>query len=203
MQSKAKTVAEYLASLPEDRRQALEAIRKVFLASLDRDYEECMQYGMIGYVVPHRVFPDGYHCDPKQPLPFAGLASQKGHMSLYLMAFYGPQGEPTELAEWFRDAWTATGRKLDMGKACVRFKKLEDVPLDVLGEAIRRLPCKAYVAQYTAARDQAATRKPANRAAKSAGKARTAKAPANKPTKASAAKKNGKAAAKAPARQAR
>ena len=128
MQSKAKTVAEYLASLPADRREALQAVRQVILANLDADYEEGMQYGMIGYYVPHRVFPDGYHCDPKQPLPFAGLASQKGHLSLYLMTTYSPQGHAG--GDWFRKAWLATGRKLDMGKACVRFQKADDVARD-------------------------------------------------------------------------
>ena len=95
MQSKATTVEQYLASLPDDRRAALTAIRKVILANLDRGpdgksgFTEAMQYGMIGYAVPHSVFPPGYHCDPKQPLPYAGLASQKNHMSLYLMCVYG------------------------------------------------------------------------------------------------------------------
>lgn len=147
MTSKATTVAEYLKSLPDDRRAAIEAVRKIILANLDKDYQECMQYGMIGYSVPHSVYPDGYHCDPKQPLPFAGLASQKGHMSVYLMCNYGDG----EFAEWFKKAWAKTGKKLDMGKCCVRFKKLEDIALDVVGEAIRRMPAKKYIAFYEAA----------------------------------------------------
>jgi len=147
MQSKPSTVQEYLAQLPEDRRAALAAVRSVILKNLDKDYREGMQYGMIGYFVPHSVFPAGYHCDPKQPLPFAGLASQKGHMSLHLMCVYGHQ--PT--ADWFRTAWAKTGKKLDMGKACVRFKKLEDVPLEVVGEAIKRVPAKKYVEHYVSA----------------------------------------------------
>lgn len=156
MPSKPTTVADYLASLPADRRAALEAVRKVILANLDRDFAEGMQYGMIGYFVPHSRYPAGYHCDPKEPLPFAGLASQKGHMSVHLMGLYvGPDGGPggeTALVRWFREAWTKTGRKLDMGKCCVRFKKLEDVPLDVLGEAFRRLPAKTYIQRYEAVR---------------------------------------------------
>ncbi|HEV7488121.1 MAG TPA: DUF1801 domain-containing protein [Thermoanaerobaculia bacterium] len=88
MQSKATTVSDYLASLPPDRRTAIEAVREVILANLDHDYEEGMQYGMIGYYVPHRVYPAGYHADPKQGLPFAGLASQKNYMSVYLMGLY-------------------------------------------------------------------------------------------------------------------
>src|SRR4051812_43732782 len=141
MQSKATTVADYLASLPDDRRKAIEAVRQVVLANLDKDYEEGMQYGMIGYYVPHRVYPAGYHCDPKQPLPFAGLASQKNHMSLYLMCIYGD----SEQSQWFQKAWARTGKKLDMGKSCVRFKRLDDLALDVIAEAIKRVPAKTYI----------------------------------------------------------
>ncbi len=140
----AATVDEYLAKLPDDRREALQAIRKVILENLDKDYEEGIQYGMIGYFIPHRVFPPGYHCDPKQPLNFAGLASQKNHMSIYLMCVYG---SPVQ-EKLFRDAWEKTGKKLDMGKACVRFKKLSDVPLEVIGEAIKRVPVKKYIETY-------------------------------------------------------
>ncbi len=151
MQSKATTVAAYLASLPADRRSALEAVRKVIKKNLDPKFEEGMQYGMIGYYLPHSVYPAGYHCDPKQPLPYAGLASQKNHMSIYLMGLYiGEEGSENELTRWFHNAWAKTGKKLDMGKSCVRFKKIEDVSLDVLGEAIRRVPAKTYVANYEA-----------------------------------------------------
>ena len=93
MQSKATTVKQYLAALPADRRSTIEAVRKVIVDNLDGDYEEGMQYGMIGYYVPHRIYPAGYHCDPKQPLPFASLASQKNYMSLYLMFLYGGSDE--------------------------------------------------------------------------------------------------------------
>ncbi len=144
MQSKATSVTQYLASLPEDRRAAISAVRRVILDNLDKDYAEGMQYGMIGYFVPHSVFPAGYHCDPKQPLSFAGLASQKGHMSLYLMCVYGNE----EQRAWFERAWKKSGKKLDMGKACLRFKKVEDLAMDVIGEAIRRIPAKKYVAAY-------------------------------------------------------
>jgi hypothetical protein len=142
MQSKATTVEQYLAELPEDRRKAIEAVRQVVLKNLDKDYEEGIQYGMIGYYVPHRVYPQGYHCDPKQPLPFAGLGSQKNHMSLYLMCIYGA----TDHTKWFQEAWAKTGKKLDMGKACVRFKKIDDLALDVIGEAIKRVPAQKYIA---------------------------------------------------------
>ena len=153
MQSKATTVAEYLKSLPDDRCAAINAVRKVILANLDKQYEEGMQYGMIGYYVPHKIFPAGYHCDPKQPLPFAALASQKNHLSLYLMGVYcgcaeGPGSGETADARWFREAWAKTGKQLDMGKACVRFKRIEDVALDVVGAAIKRIPAKTYVERY-------------------------------------------------------
>jgi len=144
MQSKAKTVAQYLAELPPDRRAALTALRKVIRANLDDAYEEGMGYGMISYHVPHSVYPPGYHCDPKLPLPFAGLASQKNYMSFYLMSAYG---EGTEEA-WLRARFAAAGKKLDMGKCCIRFKKLADLPLEVIGEAVRRVPARDYVAHY-------------------------------------------------------
>jgi hypothetical protein len=154
MQTKATSVAQYLASLPADRRAAISAVRDVIRANLDPSYEEGIQYGMIGYYVPHTLYPAGYHTDPKQPLPFAALASQKNHMALYLMGIYcdcaaGKEGETPD-AQWFRDAWASTGKKLDMGKVCVRFQKLENLPLDVIGEAMRRIPAKAYIARYEA-----------------------------------------------------
>ena len=141
MTSKAKTVSEYLKALPEDRRKAISAVRDVILASLPKGYAECMQYGMIGYVVPHSLYPAGYHCRPSEPLTYAMLASQKNHMALYLMCAYG---DP-KTNEWFRKAYAAAGKKLDMGKACVRFKKLEDLPLDVIGQVIARVPVKTYI----------------------------------------------------------
>ncbi len=144
MQSKAKTVKEYLAELPEDRRKALEAVRKVIRKNLDKGYEEGMQYGMIGYSVPHKLYPPGYHCDPKQPLPFAGLASQKNYMSVYLMCGYGNPAHE----EWFRKEWAKTGKKLDMGKSCIRFNKVEDLALDVIGQTIARVPVKECIGYY-------------------------------------------------------
>src|SRR5258705_4895958 len=156
MQSKAATVEQYLAQIPADRRPTIEAVRKVILANLDRkNIEEGMQYGMIGYYVPHRVLPAGYHCDPEQGLPFAAIASQKNHISIYMMGLYCGAGdceEETELMRWFRDAWKKRGKKLDIGKSCIRFKKLDEIPLDVIGEAIRRVPAKTYIANYERAR---------------------------------------------------
>ena len=155
MQSKAKTVTEYLAELPDDRRAAIQAVREVIRKNLGKGYEEGMQYGMIGYYVPHKVYPPGYHCDPKQPLPFAALASQKNYMSLYLMCVYGsPEHE-----QWFRKEWAKTGRKLDMGKSCIRFKKLEDLPLAVIGKTIARVPVKDYIGYYESVIKTSGTRK--------------------------------------------
>jgi hypothetical protein len=150
MQSPAVTVTEYLASLPEERRRMVEAVRKAILDNLDAGYSESMQYGIIGYGVPHSVFPPGYHCNPKHPLPFAGIGSQKHYLSIYLMGLYaGGTGDgETSDEHWFRDAWAAAGKKLDMGKACVRVKKMEDIALDVIGEAIRRLPAALYIERY-------------------------------------------------------
>ncbi len=147
MQSKAKTVKQYLSELPGDRREAIEAVRTVILKSLPKGYEEGMQYGMIGYYVPHSIYPNGYHCDPKQPLPFASLASQKNHMAIYLMCIYTDSDQEAR----FREAWLKTGKKLDMGKSCIRFKKLEDVPLEVVAAAIKRAPVKKYVKNYESA----------------------------------------------------
>jgi hypothetical protein len=148
MQSKATTVKQYLAELPPERRQAIQAVREVIRKNLRKGFEEGMQYGMIGYYVPHSVYPAGYHVDSSQPLPFAALASQKNYMSIYLMGLYG---DPEQEA-WFRETWKATGKKLDMGKSCIRFRKLEDLPLDVIGKTIRRFTAKRYIEQYEAAR---------------------------------------------------
>jgi len=161
MQSKAATVRAYLKDLPPDRRQAVEAVRRVILDNLDEDYEEGMCYGMIAYSVPHRVYPAGYHCNPELPLPFAGLASQKQYMSVYLMTCYA-EGTPDE--GWFRRAWAATGKKLDMGKCCIRFRTLEDLPLKVVAEAFRRVSLKRHIEFYEKAFNRPAAdspRKPA------------------------------------------
>jgi hypothetical protein len=151
MQSSATSVDAYLAELPDERRAIVAAVRDTVLANLDPAYAEGMGYGMIGWSVPHSVFPAGYHCNPKLPLPFASLASQKNHVSLYLMGLYmGNTGEAeSEDVVWFRQAWAASGKKkLDMGKACIKFKKLDDIALDVIGQAIKRMPAARYIALY-------------------------------------------------------
>jgi hypothetical protein len=144
MTSKAATVEQYLEELPEDRRADIAAIRQVIKKNLPKGFAEGMQYGMIGYFVPHKLYPPGYHCDPKQPLPFAGLAAQKNYLSIYLM---GLAMKP-DLAEWFKEAYEATGKKLDKGKCCVRAKRLSDVALDVLGEAVGKISAADFIAHY-------------------------------------------------------
>lgn len=175
MQSKAATVEEYLSSLPGERAEAIGRVRQVILDNLDPGFQEGMQYGMIGYCVPHSRFPAGYHCDPKQPLPYASLASQKNHMALYMMSLYGAGvGDVAEggnaLLRWFNEAWATSGKKLDMGKSCIRFKRVDDLALDVIGEAFRRVTAEAYVANYMALLEEvnpkaAAKAKKANAAA--------------------------------------
>lgn len=136
----------YLAALPEPRRKAVEAIRETIRKNLPKGYAEGMQYGMIGYFVPHDVYPLGYHCDPKQPLPFASIASQKNHVGLYLFCIYM---QPA-LQEWFASEWTKNGRKLDMGKGCIRIKDsgLDDIPLKLISQAVKKVPAKKFIEVY-------------------------------------------------------
>ena len=194
VQSKAKTVKQYLAELPADRREALEAVRAVILKNLPKGYAEGMQYGAIGYYVPHSVYPPGYHCDPKQPLPFAGMASQKNYMTVSLMCVY----DDSEHAARFREAWTKTGKKLDMGKSCVRFKKLDDVPLKVIGEAIKRVPVKKFIEYY-----ESAIKSLGKRTGRAAARKGSATKAALASTRKSVGKRSGKAASKAAAKRAR
>ena len=144
-QSKAQTVGEYLAELPPDRREAIAAVRKGILDRLPGGYEETMQSGMIGYVIPLERYPVTYN---RQPLVYAALASHKSYMSLYLMNVYGD--EDTE--KWFSEQYRASGKKLNMGKSCVRFKRLEDLPLGVIGQAIGRTEVTDFIERYEASR---------------------------------------------------
>ena len=147
MQSKATTVEQYLKELSADRREAIGAVRETILKHLPRGYEEGMQYGMIGYFVPHSLYPPGYHTDPSEPLPYVNLASQKHHMAIYMFGLYS---DPKVL-EWFREAWLATGQKLDMGKSCVRFKKLDGLPLKIIGQAVKKFSVKKMIQVYESA----------------------------------------------------
>jgi hypothetical protein len=147
VQSDAASVEAYLESLPDDRRAAISAVRDVVNDHLPEGYVETMAFGMIGWVIPLEDYPDTYN---KQPLAIASLASQKNHMALYLMGLYS---EGPEL-EWFRQQYVERGMRLDMGKSCVRFKRLDQVPLDVVGEVIARVPAAAYIERYEAARSR-------------------------------------------------
>ena len=148
VKSGAATVDAYLAELPAERREAIEAVRRTILANLPDGYDEQMSFGMIGYVVPLSRYPDTYN---KEPLALAALASQKRHMAVYLNNVYG---DPATL-EWFTEAYAASGKRLDMGKSCVRFKRLADLPLDVIGETIARTSLEEFLAFYESARSKA------------------------------------------------
>ena len=139
MRSEATTVAQYLAELPEDRRKAIRKIRAVIRKNLPKGYQERMNWGMIAYEVPLKVVPDTYN---GEPLLYAALASQKNHLAVYLSAIYC---EPSR-RDAFEAAWKATGKKFNAGKSCVRFKTLDDIPLDVLGDAIAAVPMADFVA---------------------------------------------------------
>jgi len=133
-----------LAGLSDDRREALEVLRGVINENIDCGFEEGMQYGMPAWFVPHSVYAAGYHCDGKQPVPFVSIASQKNYMSMYLFCVYCVEGE----VEKFTEEWKKTGKKLDMGKSCVRFRKIEDVPVEVVGRCIKRMTMKKFLKHY-------------------------------------------------------
>src|SRR5436190_22071281 len=144
----ASSVTEYLAALPADRRAAIGAVRKTINDNLTKGYEEGIQFGMIGWYVPLSLFPAGYGENKKVPLPLVALASQKSGMVLHLLCFYGH----ATLSTWFVSEYKKSGKKLDMGKGCVRFNKLEDLALDLVGRTVARVPVEEHIANYTAAR---------------------------------------------------
>ena len=139
MQSKAQTVDQYLAELPEDRREQIETVRETILRNLPAGYEETMNWGMITYQVPLEAYPDTYN---KQPLMYAALASQKNHMAVYLTGIYM---DPDE-AERFESEYRETGKRYDVGKSCVRFRKLDDLPLELIGRSIAAYPLERFLA---------------------------------------------------------
>ena len=146
MRSDAQTVNDYLDSLPEDRQHAVSAVRSVVLENLQEGFEEGMQFGMIGYYVPLGRYPNTYN---GQPLSYAAIASQKNYISIYLMCVYS---NPAEEA-WFKEEWAKTGKKLNMGKSCVRFRKLDDVPLDIIGKAVALCSVDDYIQRYEQSRN--------------------------------------------------
>tara|TARA_R110002012_G_scaffold37798_1_gene105596 strand:+ start:7034 stop:7489 length:456 start_codon:yes stop_codon:yes gene_type:complete len=145
MQSKASTPEQYIAELPEDRKEVMQKLRDIVKKNLPKGFEETMQYGMLGYVVPHSIYPDGYHCNPKDALPFMALASQKNHIGFYHMGIYS---DP-DLMKWFTEEYPkhATG-KLDMGKSCIRFKNPKKIPFELLGELTTKVSVAEWIAKY-------------------------------------------------------
>lgn len=145
MQSTEKTPDAYVASLPEDRQEAITKLRKVIKKNLPKGFVEEMNYGMIGYVVPHKLYPAGYHCDPKLPLPFLAVASQKNFIAVYHMGMYA---DP-KLLKWFTTEFSKrVTSKLDMGKSCLRFKKPEQIPFDLIGELVSKMTPADWINLY-------------------------------------------------------
>ena len=145
MTSKATSVVEYIASLPEDRSIAMEKLRKTIQKNIPKGFEECMSYGMIGYVVPHKTYPNGYHCDPKLPLPFLNIASQKNFIALYHMGMYAD----SKLLDWFTTEYPKHCKgKLDMGKSCVRFKKTDDIPYELIAQLVSKMSPQDWIKRY-------------------------------------------------------
>ena len=143
--SKASTVEAYLNEIPEDKRPAILALRKSISKNLPAGFKEIMQYGMIGYVVPHSLYPDGYHTDPKEPLPFICLAAQKNHIAVYHMGIYS---DPA-LLQWFQEAYAKQSKtKLDMGKSCIRFKNPKQIPVDLIGELASKMSPQTWIDLY-------------------------------------------------------
>lgn len=145
MQSKAKNIDDYLNELPEDRKIAIFKLREVINKNIPEGFQECMNYGMIGYVIPHSIYPAGYHCTPELPLPFANIASQKNFIAFYHMGLYGNP----ELFEWFKTEYEKQfSKKLDAGKSCSRFKKVEDIPYELISELMQKISVEDYIKFY-------------------------------------------------------
>lgn len=145
MQSSATTPEQYLESLPEDRRLAISELRKVIRKNLPKGFSEVMMYGMLGYVVPHSIYPDGYHVDPQLPLPFMALASQKNFIAVYHMGIYADK----KLLDWFTSEFPKhTSGKPDMGKSCIRFKKVDQIPYKLIGLLASKITPKQWIETY-------------------------------------------------------
>lgn len=145
MQIKANTVNEYIAQIPEERKEPIEHLRKVIKQNLPEGFEEALSYGMIGYVVPHSIYPAGYHCKPAEPLPFMSIASQKNFIAVYHMGIYADN----ELLNWFAENYPKYSKaKLDMGKSCIRFKKPEQIPYDLIAELATKMSVKQWITLY-------------------------------------------------------
>ncbi len=145
MKAEGKTVLEILTNLPEDRVEPFNKLHDVILENLPKGFEPAISYGGLGYVVPHSLYPDGYHCKPSEPLPFAGIASQKNSINLYHMGIYSKP----DLLEWFVNEYPKhCKRKLDMGKSCIRFKKMDDIPFALIGELMQKIRVQDWIDIY-------------------------------------------------------
>jgi uncharacterized protein DUF1801 len=145
MTSDAKTPEEYINNLSDDRKEAISKLRKVILDNLPIGFSETMSYGMLGYVVPHSIYPNGYHCNPKLPLPFIALASQKNFIAVYHMGVYANK----ELLDWFVGEYPKhSKRNIDMGRSCIRFKKIEEIPYELIGDLSSRMTTKEWISLY-------------------------------------------------------
>ena len=145
MKIEAQSVQEYLENLPEERKEPIEKLRKVISENLPNGFEEQLSYGMIGYVVPKSIYPKGYHCTPELPLPFLNIASQKNSINLYHMGIYADE----KLLNWFQEEFPKhSKKKLDMGKSCMRFKKPEDIPYELIGELARKMTPQDWIEMY-------------------------------------------------------
>jgi uncharacterized protein YdhG (YjbR/CyaY superfamily) len=148
MQSKATTPDQYIDELPEERISAMKQLRKTILDNIPEGFEETMSYGMIGYVVPHSTYPDGYHCSPELPLPFLNIASQKNFIALYHMGIYSDE----KLLNWFTSEYPKYVKtKLDMGKSCIRFKKPDQIPFELIAELIQKMSVQDWIDRYESA----------------------------------------------------
>lgn len=145
MNHNANSIEEYIAQLPVERQQAVAKLQKVVSENLPKGFDETMGYGMIAFVVPHSVYPKGYHCDPKLPLPFINIASQKNFIALYHMGLYAMP----DLMKWFADEYPKHSKtKLDMGKSCIRFKKTEQIPYNLIAELVKKITVSDWLETY-------------------------------------------------------
>ena len=145
MQSSALTVEDYLKEIPEERKPYFYKLRETIVKNIPDGFVEQMSYGMIGFVVPHSIYPDGYHCTPKLPLPFINIASQKNFIALYHMGLYADK----ELLNWFAEEYPKySSQKLDMGKGCIRFKKLEQIPYDLIAQLMQKITVQDWISSY-------------------------------------------------------
>ncbi|CAL2058011.1 DUF1801 domain-containing protein [Tenacibaculum sp. 190524A05c] len=145
MKYEASTPEEYISQIPEDRQPVVKKIRAIIKENLPEGFEEGITYNMLGYYVPHSIYPDGYHCDPKQPLPFMNVASQKNSVNLYHSGIYANP----EIHDWFVNEYPKhSKRKLDMGKSCVRFKKMDDIPYELIAELCTKITVEDWINTY-------------------------------------------------------